>query len=138
MKPGFYISMGVAITGLAVGFILLYDIQQEKESQNIWIQKIPKQCNDVWYQEFNEFYQINSEIKEVSKEELKKILEEVIETHYEKIGITVLEINLELDYYDAIRCEACDCLGWDKLSIKIPQEQLNKIPQDEDWEQITN
>ena len=65
--------MGIAITGLAVGFVLLYDIQQEKEVQSIWIQKIPTQCNDVWEEEYNDFYEINPEIQKATDEELKEV-----------------------------------------------------------------
>ena len=132
MKPGFYISMGVAIAGLIIGFVLLYDIQKEKESENIWIQKIPKQCSDVWSAEYNEYYQINPDMDSNSKE----IQEAIISSHYEKLGLTVLEINLEQNYFDGVRCEACSCLGWDRLSMKIPEEQLDQIPQDEGWEKI--
>ena len=134
MKLGFYISMGVAIAGLVAGFILLNDIQQEKESQTIWIQKIPTQCNDVWSEEYNEFYKINPEMRESSKEESKEILENVIKSHYEKQGINVVDLNLELNFYEGTRCLACSCLGWDKLSIKIPENQLQLIPESEGWE----
>ena len=136
MKPGFYISMGIAIVGLAVGFVLLYDIQQEKENENVWIQKIPTQCNDVWQAEYTEYYEINPSMQDASKEESKEILESIIRNHYEKLGINVLDLNLELDYYDGVRCEACSCLGWDRLSIQIPQEQLDLIPQSEGWESV--
>ena len=129
--------MGVAIVALAVGFILLYDIQQETEAENIWIQKIPKQCNDVWAQEYDEFYEINPDMREATQEESKNILEEIIMTHYQKRGITILEMNLELDYFDDMRCSACSCLGWDRLSIKIPEGQLDEIPESEGWKQIT-
>ena len=134
MKPGFYISMGIAIAGLAVGFILLYDIQQENEVQTIWLQKIPTQCNDVWAEEYNEFYEINPEIRDAIKEESKEILETIIKSHYEKQGIEILDLNLELEVYDGVRCAACDCLGWDMLSIKIPKNQLELIPENESWE----
>ncbi len=134
MKLGFYISMGVAIAGLVVGFILLNDIQQEKESQSVWIQKIPTQCNDVWAEEYNEFYKINPEMKESSKEKSKEILEDIIKSHYEKQGIDISDVNLELDVYEGVRCEACSCLGWDKLSIKIPENQLELISEMEGWE----
>ena len=134
MKLGFYISMGIAIAGLVAGFILLNDIQQEKESQTVWMQKIPTQCNDVWIEEYNEFYKINPEMSESSKEKSKEILEDIIKSHYEKQGINVIDLNLELDVYEEIRCEACSCLGWDKLSIKIPQNQLELIPESEGWE----
>ena len=133
MKLGFYISMGVAIAGLVAGFILLNDIQQEKESQFVWMQKIPTQCNDVWSEEYNEFYKINPEMRESSKE----ILEDVIKSHYEKQGINISDINLELDVYEGIRCEACSCLGWDRLSIKIPENQLELIPESEGWEPVS-
>ena len=126
--------MGVAIAGLVAGFILLNDIQQEKESQTVWMQKIPTQCNDVWIEEYNEFYKINPEMSESSKEKSKEILEDIIKSHYEKQGINVIDLNLELDVYEEIRCEACSCLGWDKLSIKIPQNQLELIPESEGWE----
>ena len=126
--------MGVAISGLVVGFILLNDIQQEKESQNIRIQKIPTQCNDVWSEEYNEFYKINPEMRESSKEESKEILKNVIKSHYEKQGIDVVDLNLELGVYEGMRCEACSCLGWDKLSIEIPKNQLQLIPESEGWE----
>ena len=131
VKIGFYISMGVAISGLIVGFILLNDIQQEKEAQKVWVQKIPKQCNDVWSEEYQEFSQINPDIDINSKENL----ENIIRSHYEKQGINVLEINLEKNVYEGIRCEACSCLGWDKLSMKIPKEQFSELPSDEGWEQ---
>ena len=133
MKLGFYISMGVAIAGLVVGFILLNDIQQEKESQFVWMQKIPTQCNDVWSEEYNEFYKINPEMRESSKE----ILEDIIKSHYKKQGINISDINLELDVYEGIRCEACSCLGWDRLSIKIPENQLELIPESEGWEPVS-
>jgi len=125
--------MGVAIAGLVAGFILLNDIQQEKESQLVWMQKIPTQCNDVWSEEYNEFYKINPEMRESSKE----ILEDVIKSHYEKQGINISDINLELDVYEGIRCEACSCLGWDRLSIKIPENQLELIPESEGWEPVS-
>ena len=130
MKPGFYISMGIAIAALVVGFVLLYDIQQEKEAENIWIQKIPKQCQDVWSAEYNEYIQINPEIDTNAKE----ILETIIKGHYEKQEISILEINLEQNYFDDIRCEACTCLGWDLLSIKIPKDQFEQLPMEEGWE----
>jgi len=76
--------MGIAIAGLVVGFVLLYDIQQENELQNIWIQKIPTQCNDVWEEEYNEFYEINPEMRAATKEELKETVEDIIKNHYEK------------------------------------------------------
>ncbi|MFB5603269.1 MAG: hypothetical protein ACE5Q4_01485 [Nitrosopumilus sp.] len=136
MKPGFYISMGVAIGALVVGFVLLNDIQQEKESRDVWIQKIPTQCNDVWQAEYSEYYEINPEMQDATKQESKEILETIIKNHYEKQGIKILDLNLELDYYDGIRCEACSCLGWDRLSIKIPQEQMELIPQSEGWEPV--
>lgn len=130
MKPGFYISMGVAIAGLVVGFILLNDIQQEKEAQKMWIQKIPTQCNDVWSEEYKEYSSINPDVDMNSKE----ILENIIQSHYENQGIDVLEIDLEQDFYEGMRCEACTCLGWDKLSMKIPKEQFSKLPTEEGWE----
>jgi hypothetical protein len=126
--------MGVAIAGLVVGFILLNDIQQEKESHIIWIQKIPTQCNDVWSEEFEKFFEINPEMREFSKEQSKEILENIITSHYEKQGIDVLDLDLELDYYEGVRCEACNCLGWDRLSIKIPENQMGLIPESEGWE----
>ncbi len=134
MKLGFYISMGVAIAGLVAGFILLNDIQQEKESQVIWMQKIPTQCNDVWSEEYNEFYKINPELRDSSKEESKEILEDIIKSHYDKQGINISDVNLELDVYEGVRCEACSCLGWDRLSIKIPENQFELIPESEGWE----
>ena len=115
MKRGFYVSMGIAIAGLVVGFVLLNDIQQEKEAQKIWIQKIPKQCNDVWSEEYSEFARINPDVDINSKE----ILETIIQNHYEKQGVNVLEIDLEQNFYDGVRCEACSCLGWDKLSLNL-------------------
>ena len=136
MKPGFYISMGVAIGALVVGFVLLNDIQQEKESRDVWIQKIPTQCNDVWQAEYSEYYEINPEMQDATKQESKEILETIIKNHYEKQGIKILDLNMELDYYDGVRCEACSCLGWDRLSIKIPQEQMELIPQSEGWEPV--
>ena len=136
MKPGFYISMGVAIGALVVGFVLLNDIQQEKESRDVWIQKIPTQCNDVWQAEYSEYYEINPEMQDATKQESKEILETIIKNHYEKQGIKILDLNLEIDYYDGVRCEACSCLGWDRLSIKIPQEQMELIPQSEGWEPV--
>ena len=126
--------MGVAIAGLVAGFILLNDIQQEKESQTIWIQKIPAQCNDVWSEEYNEFYKINPEMRESSKEESKEILEDIIKSHYDKQGINISDVNLELDVYEGVRCEACSCLGWDRLLIKIPENQFELIPESEGWE----
>ena len=135
MKPGFYISMGIAVMGLVVGFVLLNDIQQEKEGENIWIQKIPTQCNDVWAQEYDEFFEMNPEIKD-SKEDKSVFLESIIRDHYEKEGLKILDLKLELDVIDEIRCESCDCLGWDKLSIKIPKNQLDLWPKNEGWEVI--
>jgi len=126
--------MGIAITGLVVGFVLLYDIQQEKEVQNIWIQKIPAQCNDVWEEEYNEFFEINPEMRDATKEELKETVEEIIKNHYEKQGINILDLSLELDVYEGVRCEACNCLGWDRLSIKIPKNELELISESEGWE----
>jgi len=134
VKPGFYISMGIAITGLVVGFVLLYDIQQEKEVQNIWIQKIPTQCNDVWDEEYNEFYEINPEMRDATKEESKEFVEGIIKNHYEKHGINILDLSLELNVYEGTRCEACNCLGWDRLSIKIPENELELISDSEGWE----
>jgi hypothetical protein len=134
MKPGFYISMGVAIAALVVGFVLLYDIQQEKDVKTVWIQKIPTQCNDVWNTEYNEYYNINPEMREVSREESKAILETIIKNHYENQGIAILDLNLEIDYYEGVRCEACTCLGWDRLSIQISQNDLENIPEIEGWE----
>ena len=134
MKPGFYISMGVAIAALVVGFVLLNDIQQEKDAKTVWIQKIPTQCNDVWNTEYNEYYNINPEMREVSREESKAILETIIKNHYENQGIIILDLNLELDYYEGVRCEACTCLGWDRLSIQISQNDLESIPENEGWE----
>ena len=134
MKPGFYISMGIAITGLVVGFVLLYDIQQEKEVQNIWIQKIPTQCNDVWDEEYNEFYEINPEMRDAAKEESKEFVEGIIKNHYEKHGINILDLSLELNVYEGVRCEACNCLGWDRLSIKISENELELISDSEGWE----
>ena len=131
---GFYISMGIAITGLAVGFVLLYDIQQEKEVQSIWIQKIPTQCNDVWDEEYNDFYEINPEIQEATDEELKEIVEGIIKNHYGKQGINILDLSLELNVYEEVRCDACNCLGWDRLSIKIPKNELDLISESEGWE----
>ena len=136
MKPGFYISMGVAIGALVVGFVLLNDIQQEKESINIWIQKIPTQCNDVWQAEYAEYYEINPQMQDATKQESKEILETVIKNHYEKKGFKIIDLTLELDYYDGVRCEACSCLGWDRLSIKIPEEQMELIPESEGWEPV--
>ena len=126
--------MGIAIAGLVVGFVLLYDIQQEKEVQNIWIQKIPAQCNDVWEEEYNEFFEINPEMRDATKEELKETVEEIIKNHYEKQGINILDLSLELDVYEGVRCEACNCLGWDRLSIKIPKNELELISESEGWE----
>ncbi len=126
--------MGIAITGLAVGFVLLYDIQQEKEIESIWMQKIPTQCNDVWEEEYNEFYEINPEMQNATKEELKEIVEDIIKNHYEKQGINILDLSLEINAYEGIRCEACNCLGWDKLSIKIPKSELKLISESEGWE----
>jgi len=134
VKPGFYISMGIAITGLVVGFVLLYDIQQEKEVQNIWMQKIPTQCNDVWDEEYNEFYEINPEMRDAAKEESKEFVEGIIKNHYEKHGINILDLSLELNVYEGVRCEACNCLGWDRLSIKISENELELISDSEGWE----
>ena len=89
MKPGFYISMGIAIAALAVGFILLNDIQQE-QVQTIWLQKTPTQCNDVWQEEYNEFFKINPEIRDIPKEKSKEILESII-----KPSDSVGEVKLE-------------------------------------------
>jgi len=126
--------MGIAITGLVVGFVLLYDIQQEKEVQNIWIQKIPTQCNDVWDEEYNEFYEINPEMRDAAKEESKEFVEGIIKNHYEKQGINILDLSLELNVYEGVRCEACNCLGWDRLSIKISENELELISESEGWE----
>ena len=126
--------MGIAITGLVIGFVLLYDIQQEKEVQNIWIQKIPTQCNDVWDEEYNEFYEINPEMRDAAKEESKEFVEGIIKNHYEKHGINILDLSLELNVYEGARCEACNCLGWDRLSIKIPENELDLISDSEGWE----
>jgi len=134
VKIGFYISMGVAIAGLVAGFALLNDIQQEREAAPLWIQKIPTQCNDVWSGEYDEFYKINPEIKEATKEESKNISENIIKSYYEKQGVNVLDLTLELEVYEGVRCEACTCLGWDRLSIKIPENQLELIPEIEGWE----
>ena len=134
MKPGFYISMGIAIAALVVGFVLLNDIQQEKDAKTVWMQKIPTQCNDVWNTEYNEYYEINPEMKEVPRQESKAILETIIKNHYENQGIKILDLNLEIDHYDGIRCEACTCLGWDRLSIQISQNDLEMIPESEGWE----
>ncbi len=126
--------MGIAIAALAVGFILLNDIQQEQETPTVWLQKTPTQCNDVWQEEYNEFYEINPELGDASKEKSKEILEVIIKNHYEKQGINILDFNLELDVYEGMRCEACNCLGWDRLSINIPKSQIELIPKDENWE----
>ncbi len=126
--------MGIAITGLVVGFVLLYDIQQQKEVQNIWIQKIPTQCNDVWEEEYNEFYEINPEMRDATKEESKELVEGIIKNHYEKQGINILDLSLELNVYEGVRCEACNCLGWDRLSIRIPENELELISESEGWE----
>ena len=126
--------MGVAIAGLVVGFILLNDIQQEKNVETLWLQKIPTQCNDVWSTEYEEFYKINPEMRDATNEESKKISEDIIKNHYENQGIEILELNLELGVYDGVKCEACTCLGWDKLSIKIPKNQLELVPESEGWE----
>lgn len=134
MKVGFYISMGISIGALVVGFVLLNDIQQEKENQNFWIQKIPKQCNDVWESEIEEFYELNPELQNADDEKSKNILETIIKNHYETKGIEVLDLVLELNVYEDIRCESCDCLSNDKLSMKIPQNQLELLPPDEGWE----
>ena len=128
--------MGVAIAGLVVGFILLNDIQQEKESKNIWIQKIPTQCNDVWEKEYQEFYDLNPELLNSNKEKSKEILETIIKNHYEKEGINILELNLELNVIDEIRCESCNCLGADRVSIKIPRNELDLISSSEGWEML--
>lgn len=135
MKPGFYISMGIAISALVVGFVLLNDIQQEKNSE-IWIQKIPTQCNDVWSKDYEEFYNLNPDLQGTDKEKSKEYLEKIIKNHYNKEGINVLELNLELDFFDEMRCESCNCLGWDRLSIKIPKDQLELIPESEGWKLI--
>ena len=125
--------MGIAIAGLVAGFILLNDIQQEKEAENFWLQKIPTQCNDVWAEEYEQFYEINPEMRDITKEESKDIYENIIKMYYEKQGIKILELNLELDVYEGVRCEACTCLGWDELSIKIPKDQLELLPESEGW-----
>ena len=134
MKPGFYISMGIAISALVVGFVLLNDIQQEKENTKIWIQKIPTQCNDVWAKDYEEFYDLNPDLGGTDK--AKEHLETIIKNHYSKEGINVLELNLELDVFDEMRCGSCNCLGWDRLSIKIPKDQLELIPESEGWKLI--
>ncbi|MDH3610374.1 MAG: hypothetical protein OEM79_01285 [Nitrosopumilus sp.] len=135
MKPGFYISMGIAITALTVGFILLNDIQQEK-IQTVWLQKTPTQCNDVWQEEYDEFFEINPEMKDIPKENSKEILESIIKNYYEKQGIEILDLNLEFDVYEGVRCQACSCLGWDRLSINIPESQLEIIDSTEGWTSI--
>lgn len=134
MKLGFYISMGVAIAGLAVGFLLLNDIQQEREQETIWIQKFPTQCNDVWSEEYEEFYTINPNLIEETEEEKKMNYEIIIKNHYSRQGVNILNLELEIDAYEGIRCEACDCLGWDRLSIQIPKDQLEFIPKSEGWQ----
>ena len=136
MKKGFYVSMGVAIAGLVAGFILLNDIQQEKENRSIWIQKIPTQCNDVWGTEYQEFYDLNPNLLDSDTEKSKEILETIIKNHYEKEGISVLDLNLELNVIDEIRCESCDCLGSDRVSIKIPRNQLDLISSSEGWKPL--
>lgn len=125
--------MGIAIAALAVGFVLLYDIQQEQELETVWLQKIPTQCNDVWHKEYNEFYENNPDLIELSRDESKKILEGIIKNYYQKQGINVLNLILELDVYDGVRCQACSCLGWDLLSIEIPKDQQELIPEKEGW-----
>lgn len=135
MKPGFYISMGIAISGLIVGFILLNDIQQEKDNQNIWIQKIPTQCNDVWSEEYDKFFESNPKLSD-SESNKSEILETIIKNHYENEGLTVLDLKLELDVIDDLRCDSCDCLGHDKLSLKIPKNQLEILSPNEGWEEI--
>jgi hypothetical protein len=135
MKLGFYISMGIAITGLIVGFILLNDIQQEKDNQNIWIQKIPTQCNDVWSVEYDQFFESNPKLAD-SESNKSEILETIIKNHYKNEGLKILDLKLELDVIDDPRCDSCDCLGHDKLSLKIPKNQLGLLPPDEGWEEI--
>lgn len=125
--------MGIAIAALVVGFILLYDIQQEQKQETIWLQKIPTQCNDVWQKEHNEFYENNPELRELSRNESKEILEGIITNHYQKQGINILDLVLELDVYEGIRCQACNCLGWDVLSIEIPINQQELIHESEGW-----
>ena len=133
MKLGFYISMGVAISGLVIGFILLNDVQQENENPAIWIQKTLTPCNNIWGEEYDEFYKINPDLLDGSKEESKRNLEIIIKNHYEKQGITILNLNLEIEEQEEISCDECNCLIWDNLSIQIPEQQLELLPKNEVW-----
>jgi len=90
----------------------------------------------VWGKEYQEFYDLNPELLKSNKEKSKEILETVIKNHYEKEGISILDLNLELDVIDEVRCESCNCLGSDRISIKIPRNQLDLISSSEGWEPI--
>ena len=132
MKLGFYISMGVAISALAVGFILLNDVQQENENSPIWIQKTLTPCENLWMEEYDEFHTINPDLVDDSKENSKRNLEIIIKNHYEKQGIKILNLNLEIKGQE-ISCEVCNCLIWDNLSIQIPKKQIELLPKSESW-----
>ncbi|HUT05334.1 MAG TPA: hypothetical protein VMW74_01410 [Nitrosopumilaceae archaeon] len=95
----------------------------------MWLQKTPTLCNDFCQEEYNKFYKINPELREPSKKETKKILERIIKNHYGEQVKDILDLNPEIDVYEDVRCEACICLGWDMLSIKIPESQLELIPE---------
>lgn len=81
MNIRFMISMGVAIIGLAVGFYLLNDIQQEKTSE------ITQKSLDLALHESNqrlsivkdEFYNVKYN-GELSKEEVIKIINDEVKT----------------------------------------------------------
>jgi len=46
VNPKFIASMGIAIVGLVVGFILLYDIQQEREASKITPESLNSQLDE--------------------------------------------------------------------------------------------
>ncbi len=73
-------------------------------------------------------------MRDAAKEESKEFVEGIIKNHYEKHGINILDLSLELNVYEGARCEACNCLGWDRLSIKISENELDLISDSEGWE----
>ncbi len=134
MNLRFYASMGVAIAALTVGFILLFDVQQNKENPGIWIQNTQPNCNNSLLEDYDEFYKLNPELSESSKEGLKNNLEIIIKNHYEKQGLTILNLEIELRENYNNFCSGCGCLDWKILSLQIPENQLDLIPEDEVWQ----
>ena len=61
-------------------------------------------------------------------------MEIIIKNHYEKHGVTILNLSLEIEGNEEISCEGCDCLIWDLLSIKIPEDQFELLPKNEGWQ----